>query len=421
MRGLVALLPLLTVVSGQFVFFGHQHGPVQSAVAQRQPPAPAPAPQQTREARLMVQPRPSPPAQPQRFTTRPAVTSTFGGFKTSPGDRFAPTFFRTPGLKLNHPGKHELPKSNEPAKFVTILSDPDLILTEEGGMRRSTTEAPHMAEIKKMVAMMQMEREGRLLVEDVRPEPVVSLPVFTASSPAPSPLTTTTTSPVTTTTAPVTTTPAPITTTELPPTTVVVRTMAPMRDLTTGASATRPPMTFFAATTTVPPATTTAATTMAPAPVPTTQAPMTTTTAKPMMRIISSVRSSPFTLGTPVITQMGAPRVQSPAPRAPQVQSPARTPKALSAAPPPQAKGNHQFQGKTYLLTWRMGRNNFDWRGGVSFCQSQGMRLVSLDSSQKTDHFLGLLTTDRAPYFWAGGQVRAQLSLCGSPPIDLVI
>ena len=357
----------------------------------------------------MVQPRPSPPAQPQRFTTRPAVTSTFGGFKTSPGDRFAPTFFRTPGLKLNHPGKHELPESDEPAKFVTILSDPDLILTEEGGMRRSTTEAPHMAEIKKMVAMMQMEREGRLLVEDVRPEPVVSLPVFTASSPAPSPLTTTTTSPVTTTTAPVTTTPAPITTTELPPTTVVVRTMAPMRDLTTGASATRPPMTFFAATTTVPPATTTAATTMAPPPVPTTQAPMTTTTAKPMMRIISSVRSSPFTLGTPVITQMGAPRaprVQSPAPRAPLVQSPARTPKALSAAPPPQAKGNHQFQGKTYLLTWRMGRNNFDWRGGVSFCQSQGMRLVSLDNKEKMEHFLGLLKTDRAPYFWSGGQVK---------------
>ena len=156
MTGLVALLPLLTVVSGQFVFFGHQHGPAQSAVAQRQPPAPAPALQQSREARLMVQPRPntpvqprpSPPVQPQRFTTRPAVTSTLGGFKTIPGDRFAPTFFRTPGLKLNHPGKHELPESSEPAKFVTILSDPDLILTEEGGMRRSTTEAPHMAEIK---------------------------------------------------------------------------------------------------------------------------------------------------------------------------------------------------------------------------------------------------------------------------------
>ena len=68
-------------------------------------------------------------------------------------------------------------------------------------------------------------------------------------------------------------------------------------------------------------------------------------------------------------------------------------------------KGNHQFQGKSYLLTWRMGRNNFDWTGGVRFCQSQGMQLVSLDNKEKTEHFLRLLTTDRAPYFWSGGQV----------------
>ena len=66
------------------------------------------------------------------------------------------------------------------------------------------------------------------------------------------------------------------------------------------------------------------------------------------------------------------------------------------------------FEGKTYLLTWRTGQNSFDWRSGVSFCQSQGMRLVSLDTSQKMEHFLGLLKTDRAPYFWAGGQVTAQ-------------
>jgi len=52
-----------------------------------------------------------------------------------------------------------------------------------------------------------------------------------------------------------------------------------------------------------------------------------------------------------------------------------------------------------------MGRNNFDWRGGVSFCQTQGMRLVSLDNKEKMEHFLGLLKTDRAPYFWSGGQV----------------
>ena len=51
--------------------------------------------------------------------------------------RFAPTFFR-PLTKLHHPGKNALPESDEPAKFVKILSDPDLILTEEGGMSLAT-------------------------------------------------------------------------------------------------------------------------------------------------------------------------------------------------------------------------------------------------------------------------------------------
>merc|ERR1719369_1755962 len=78
-----------------------------------------------------------------------------------------------------------------------------------------------------------------------------------------------------------------------------------------------------------------------------------------------------------------------------------RQPKALK----PQPKGNYQWQGKDYLLTWRMGRNNFDWRGGVSFCKSQGMNLISLDDKEKNEHFLRLVATDRAPYFWSGGQV----------------
>merc|ERR1712060_789175 len=91
-----------------------------------------------------------------------------------------------------------------------------------------------------------------------------------------------------------------------------------------------------------------------------------------------------------------------PAPSAPA----SRAPKALPASPSrSQVKGNHEFQGKNYLLTWRMGRNNFDWTGGVRFCQSQGMQLVSLDNKEKTEHFLRLLTTDRSPYFWSGGQV----------------
>jgi len=80
----------------------------------------------------------------------------------------------------------------------------------------------------------------------------------------------------------------------------------------------------------------------------------------------------------------------------------ARQPKAVSAARP---KGNYQYEGRSYLLTWRQHRNNFDWRGGVQFCQSQGMKLISLDSKEKSEHFLRLVASDRAPYFWAGGQI----------------
>jgi len=393
----IRLLVFLTgSASAQFVFFGNHHGPPRALGSQ---PAPAPA----REARVLVQPQPvqqqptqAQPVQPtiQRFQQRPAINS---GVAVNSNSRFAPTFFR-PLTKLHHPGKNALPQSDEPAKFVQILSDPDLILTEEGGVRR-TTEAPHMMEIKKMMEMMEREREGRLVVEDA----MVSLPQFVTPSPT-----------FVTTRVTTTTTPAP-TTTSPPETTVVVKTMAPFSELErTAAPVTRPAMTFFDVTTQPPMTTTTRAPTTTPAPVTTTTTTRAViTTAKPMMRIVSSVRSSPFSLGSPRVTQLNqSPRMSqfptvsnSPVP-SPVAAAAARAPKALPATPSrAQVKGNHQFQGKSYLLTWRMGRNNFDWTGGVRFCQSQGMQLVSLDNKEKTEHFLRLLTTDRAPYFWSGGQV----------------
>merc|ERR1719192_876074 len=402
MASIRLLLFVTASASGQFVFFGNQHGPPRAlGSSSSQQPAPAPA----REARVLVQPQPvrqQPQPQPQpiqptiqRFQQRPAINS---GVTANSDSRFAPTFFR-PLTKLHHPGKNALPESDEPAKFVKILSDPDLILTEEGGMRR-TTEAPHMMEIKKMMEMMEREREGRILVEGA----MVSLPQFVTPAPT-----------IVTTRVTTTTTPAP-TTTSPPETTVVVKTMAPLSELErTAAPVTRPSMTFFDMMTTQPPMTTT---TRAPT---TTAAPVTTTTttravvttAKPIMRIVSSVRSTPFTLGSPRVTQLNqSPRmmsqftVASNSPVPPPPAAAPRAPKALPASPSrAQVKGNHQFQGKSYLLTWRMGRNNFDWTGGVRFCQSQGMQLVSLDNKEKTEHFLRLLTTDRSPYFWSGGQV----------------
>merc|ERR1712088_74912 len=212
MASIRLLLFVTASASGQFVFFGNQHGPPRAlGASSSQQPAPAPA----REARVLVQPQPQPVQQPaqvqpvhptiQRFQQRPAINS---GVTANSDSRFAPTFFR-PLTKLHHPGKNALPESDEPAKFVKILSDPDLILTEEGGVRR-TTEAPHMMEIKKMMEMMEREREGRLVVEDA----MVSLPQFVTPAPT-----------IVTTRVTTTTTPAPTTTTT---TRAVVTTAKPM-------------------------------------------------------------------------------------------------------------------------------------------------------------------------------------------------
>ena len=186
------------------------------------------------------------------------------------------------------------------------------------------------------------------------PVQAVVLPAAVAVTPAP----TTTAAPTTTTTAaPTTTTPAPTTTTTAAPTT----------------------------TTTAAPTTTTAA-------------PKTTTAAA-----VTPLRIKSFVVGAngrPVFRPTSAPVVNTV--NTAQVPD-SRQPKALESSPRP--KGNYQFNGKSYLLTWRNHRNNFDWNGGVQYCRSKGMKLISLDTKEKSEHFLRLVATDRAPYFWAGGRL----------------
>ena len=140
-------------------------------------------------------------------------------------------------------------------------------------------------------------------------------------------------------------------------------------------------------TTTVAPTTTT--TTQAPTTTTTTPAP--TTPAAP----VTPLRIKSFVVGT------NGRIVSSQPTSAPVVAQ--RQPKALETASRP--KGNYQYEGKNYLLTWRNHRNNFDWSGGVQYCRSKGMKMISLDSKEKSEHFLRLVATDRAPYFWAGGKL----------------
>jgi len=71
------------------------------------------------------------------------------------------------------------------------------------------------------------------------------------------------------------------------------------------------------------------------------------------------------------------------------------------------AAAKHTWEGRNYYLSWRTGQNNFEWSAGAAFCNSLGMRLVSLDSPGKLTHFLELVAAERPLYFWAGGELEA--------------
>ena len=71
-------------------------------------------------------------------------------------------------------------------------------------------------------------------------------------------------------------------------------------------------------------------------------------------------------------------------------------------------RANHQFQGRNYLISWRLGCSSFTQGGGEAFCRSNGMRPISLDSSAKEREFLGLVSRERQRYFWTGGKVSGR-------------
>jgi len=71
-------------------------------------------------------------------------------------------------------------------------------------------------------------------------------------------------------------------------------------------------------------------------------------------------------------------------------------------------RANHQFQGRNYLISWRLGCSSFTQGGGESFCRANGMRLVSIDSAAKEREFLGLVSREGQRFFWTGGRVRGR-------------
>ena len=76
------------------------------------------------------------------------------------------------------------------------------------------------------------------------------------------------------------------------------------------------------------------------------------------------------------------------------------------ATAPSGGKGNHVWNGKNYLLTWRSAPGQkFSHSGARNYCAQQGMRIVSLDSHEKSAHFISELGRDNGEYFWAGGVI----------------
>ena len=61
-----------------------------------------------------------------------------------------------------------------------------------------------------------------------------------------------------------------------------------------------------------------------------------------------------------------------------------------------------EFRGQRYVLSWREGQSDMTWDQARSFCQRKGMRMISLDSSDKIQHFFGIISSDNAPFIWAG-------------------
>ena len=82
---------------------------------------------------------------------------------------------------------------------------------------------------------------------------------------------------------------------------------------------------------------------------------------------------------------------------------------------------NHNWQGRNYIISWREGRNGFSHAAARSYCRGRGMRIISLDNPQKAQHFLNLVGSDNAPYFWAGGQISSWVNIfrmsCKKPKI----
>jgi len=67
---------------------------------------------------------------------------------------------------------------------------------------------------------------------------------------------------------------------------------------------------------------------------------------------------------------------------------------------------NHNFGGRNYLVSWRLGCTQFSQGEAAAYCRSNGMSPISLDSPAKEQEFTNLVAREGQPYFWTGGTVN---------------
>lgn len=73
-------------------------------------------------------------------------------------------------------------------------------------------------------------------------------------------------------------------------------------------------------------------------------------------------------------------------------------------------RGNHNFEGRTYLASWKEGRSSFTWQQARDYCAEAGMRMVSLDSEAKREHFLTVVGMQGLEFMWTGGRISPDKS-----------
>merc|ERR1719220_2328277 len=67
---------------------------------------------------------------------------------------------------------------------------------------------------------------------------------------------------------------------------------------------------------------------------------------------------------------------------------------------------NYSFEGRRYLVSWRLGCTAFSQPEAAAFCRRSGLTPLSLDSAAEEREFLRLMVRAGQRYLWTGGAVR---------------